>query len=299
MFGRVAIAQSSLDELARWRSRFDHKGDEPRHTLAYLNGEYVRLEISASQLKSTFDAIDRGIQALRNKLEVLPAVVPEHADKVVGALLRVSEERLLDPAYIARHEQLLLVSDDIRYRQLVSEALDVKSTWLQPILMCAKKLELLEIKHYGEVLVGLAAAKHGYLSVDRDTLLSVAEHDDTPGMERLGTVSYFIGEENADFASNYNCAWGFLSLIWGKPPLLLRETGAIATLPHLRRAAATGIMLSRLADLFARTIGLEAGFLRLHGDASGLARSLWMFPLSSYIRDWLIGHFIFWKRAKH
>jgi hypothetical protein len=298
MFEKVAIAQSSLDELARWRSRFDHRGDEPLRTLGYLNGEYFRTEIPAPQIRATFEAIDKGIQALRQKLEILPAIAPSQTGDLTGALLRVSDERLFDPAYIAKSESLLLVSDDIRYRQLVSELFGTESTWLQPVLMAAKDEKLLELRQYGEALIALSAAKHGYLAVDRDVLLNIAEHDHTPDMDRLVAVTHFIGAENADFLSSYDVAWGFLSFVWGKPPLLLSEMRFVPALPPLRQAKAAGVMLGRLMELFERTIGIEAGFDKLRIAAGRLANGRWTLPLSSYVRDWLIGHFIFARDGK-
>ena len=138
----------------------------------------------------------------------------------------------------------------------------------------------------------------GHLSVDRDVLLNIAEYDDTPDMDRLVAVTYFIGAENADLLSGYEVAWGFLSFVWGKPPLLLREMRFIPTLPPLRRAKAAGIMLWRLTQLFERTIGVAEGFYKLRIAADRLAKDLWVFILSSYIRDWLTGHFIFSRSGR-
>jgi PIN domain associated with the TPR-GreAB-C-PIN system len=124
LFGRVALPQFSIDELLEWRQRFEPTGDESLMTIGYAEGRYFREEIPAERLAQAVVTINTGIETLRHELEILPAAAPLGPSALEKALLGLVQHGFLDPVYISVTEDLLLVSEDLHYRNLPVNCMD-------------------------------------------------------------------------------------------------------------------------------------------------------------------------------
>ena len=130
--------------------------------------------------------------------------------------------------------------------------------------------------------------------MDCETLLSIACEDTTADFDQFTLATSFLGNEHADFHSNYSVAREFLLRLWGKPPLGMHRVRytSVQRLSYLKRCQAGGIVLERLARLFVRTVGLKSGFEKLLTDTRDIAIRTWALQPHAYILQWVRGHFV-------
>jgi hypothetical protein len=215
LFGRVALPQSSIDELMEWRQRFEPTGDEPRMTIGYAEGRYFREEIPAERLAQAVVRINTGIETLRHELEVLPAAAPLRPSALEKALLGVVQHGFLDPVYISVAEDLLLVSEDLHYRNLSRQLHGRHGVWLQVVLMVALDTGRIEPTAYAHAVSELAIQRHDYITLSAATLVAIAVEEQNDSMNRFKAAASFIGTETADFESHQRVSWELLQAIWG------------------------------------------------------------------------------------
>lgn len=276
MFRRVALPQSAIDELSIWRGRFEHNRSEPLLTIGYKDGQLFKEEVSAEVMNSTFEIIGTGIAALREQIEILPAAAPRPQTEIETMLGEITKRRFLDPLYIGVSENLLLISDDMNFRNLGKQLFDLSGAWLQPVLSVALSSRAIDMKTYANAIVGLCARRHDYISLNAGTLLAIAEDDASEDLARLQIAAQSVCTDNSDVASNMKVCEEFLLGVWG------------SSLVELRQKKAAGIVLERLIPMMARGSTPQEYILQLLDGSKRLSPRLWR-----YLIDWTRGHFLF------
>jgi len=274
LFRRVVLPQSSLDELLDWRQRFEGSGDEPLMTIGYAEGEYFREEIPAERLAEAVGTINTGIEALRTELEILPAAAPTAPSVLELTLLDIARHGFLDPVYISMTENLLLLSEDLHYRNLAHQMHGRDGAWLQAALLVAADTRKMELEAYAHAVCDLAIQRHDHVSLNGATLVAIAIEEQSDPIERFKAAAAFIGTPSADVASHLSVGWDFLRAIWATDQ------------PYLRRAKAAGVILERLTSLLARHNQLRPVY-------SAMIENSRRHPLlRDYLISWARGHFI-------
>jgi tetratricopeptide (TPR) repeat protein len=274
LFGRVALPQSSIDELLEWRQRFEPTGDQPLMTIGYAQGRYFREEIPAERLAQAVVTINTGIETLRHELEVLPAAAPLGPSALEKVLLGLVQHGFLDPVYLSAAEDLLLVSEDLHYRNLARQLHRRHGVWLQVVLMIALDTGRIEPTAYAHAICDLAIRRHDHVALSAATLVALAMEEQNGSMDRFRAAAAFIGTDNADLESHQRVSWEFLRAIW--------ETN----LPYVRRAKAASIILERLVHLMFQRNILPAAYSAM------IANSRNQPLLEECLVAWARGHFI-------
>lgn len=269
-FGRVAIPQSSMDDLYEWRQKFEDHGDEPLFTIGYRDGEYFRQEIPVVNLKKSYETLDKAIKYIQNDLEVLPAVPASNPSKLEQEILNTpSGKHFFDAIYIAQKENLLLISEDMGFRNIAKQVADVDGVWIQAILLDCFKKGQIDLKNYAESLYALAVQKHGHLSLSAKDLLSLCNENET--LDKYKEVLGFIGSPTADIESHVSVTNDFLKILWS------------SELEHLKKCQATNFILERMAVMMmphGKTLEFFTALSRNNTD-----------PIRSYIKGWVFGHY--------
>jgi hypothetical protein len=272
VFGKLVVPRSCIDELRRLRDRDELGGEGRSMTIAWHDGQYIRQEHTREDIEARRNFISAQIAKVEEHCEIIPGVAPDTPSELASMLTETFGTDVLDEAYVAR-EGYVLVSEDMYYRQAATAAvgIQVKSVWLQPIFAFARKASLIDAKRQAEITVKLAWRRHGHLSLDAETLLSVMQADTSAELADYRATSAFIGTRNADLMSHLSVSLAFLLRIW--------QNGGVAELKTMR---ATGILLEQLT--------------RFRNDDWALVLALaedgasW--DLREYIDRWVIGHFL-------
>ncbi len=275
MFARVAIPQSSLDELRQWRDQYQPSADgEPLMTIGYAEGQYFREEISNEQVTESIATIKAGITALQSELEILPTFVPSITSGMQSALLEMAPHGFLDAIHISAEQNLLLLSDDFHYRTIARSVHERTGVWLQPVLMCAADAGKMTGPAYARAVADLSIQKHDHVSLNALTLIEIVKLDDTEGLRRFKAAVEFIGTPTAELESHFSVSWAFLKAIW------------TTRLPFLRQSAAAGAILERLTQLLARNDQLASGYQAMIRECANRP------VLRDYLIAWARGHFL-------
>jgi tetratricopeptide (TPR) repeat protein len=272
VFGKLVIPRSCIDELRGLHDRDQFGGQDRSMTIAWHGGQYIRQEHTREEMETRRDFISAQIAKIEEHCEIIPGAAPDTPSELASMLTKTFGTDVLDEAYVARGGYVL-VSEYMYYRQAATAAVggEVKSVWLQPIFAFARKASLIDAKHQAEITVKLAWRRHGHLSLDAETLLSVLQEDTSAELADYRATSAFIGTRNADLMSHLSVSLAFLQRIW--------SNGGAAELETMR---ATGILLEQLTRFRHTDWALV---LALVNDAAS-------WNLREYVDQWTIGHFL-------
>lgn len=275
IFSRVVLPRSVLDQLRIWRSEYEISGDRPLMTIGYHDGEFFRDHVSPEDLRKSAAAIDEAIETLDRECEVLPCSAPASPSQLERGIVDIAGSESLDPIYLAASEDLLLLSEDLHYRNVARQLYQRDGVWLQAVLLVAFSKGVIDGTVYARSVVDLAARKHHYVTVESTVLLTIVEQDEDEKLPMLSATLAFIGNVTAEVPSHTKVGLEFLLRIWRA------ERGLTS-----RKERASGMMLDRLTSMWAR-----------HGDVTVFLRKLLDQTrhrphLQDYIRKWARGHFI-------
>lgn len=200
LFGQIYLAQSSVDDMVSYREQHRLRDDQPLMTIAYHDGQYYREEIPAERLKEHAELISRRIERAQNECKVVAATQPEGLATDGFQFLDHKGGHGLDSIYVAISKSALLLSDDMRYRQLAQQVGVTKFTWLQPLLMCLLDENQITSDEYHRAIVLLAARRHRYVSVRSNDLLGAAQN--TYPTEEFHALARLIGFPDAEIRSH-------------------------------------------------------------------------------------------------
>lgn len=108
---------------------------------------------------------------------------------------------------------LLLLSEDQGLRQWAAAALEVGSSWLQPVLLLAKDRGLVSIEDYTKFIVDCLDRDFTCVSMDSQTLLTQAKADGFSAQSTVKRMLEVVGGKNADLETNLGVAALFLDLV--------------------------------------------------------------------------------------
>jgi hypothetical protein len=199
--------------------------------------------------------------------------VPDDISETTENLLAVGGSRFLDAAFLAARSDALLLSDDMRFRQLAAEATGTAGTWLQAALLAAIEARQLAASEYAKAVVGLARNAHDHVVLSAPLLYLIARQDED-GFPGLRVALQCLGGPNAEMRSHLNVLVSFIALLW--PP--------DDVLDWMRTRAATGLSLEIFLGNRSRDWAPWLNEI--------LVWSLRDRDLARYLAGWLRGHFI-------
>ena len=132
------------------------------------NGDEVRPGYRDHQIA----AIKRVRDCIEQNCEVVQVLVPDDTSETPENLLAEGGSRFLDAAFLAARSDALLLSDDMRFRQLAAEAAGTAGAWLQAALLAATEARQLAASEYAKAVVGLARNAHDHVVLNGPLLYS-------------------------------------------------------------------------------------------------------------------------------
>ncbi len=255
--------------IAREREALGQK----QMTVAFHDGTFWREELTDEARRARIAALE----GLRDQVMAsctLPVVlVPDETSDIIGQLLELGGDHLLDAAFLSAEKAVPLLSEDLRYRQWVQKTLERPSLWLQALLMEMLEAGVMSRADYADAVVGLAARRHGHVSVTSETLYDICSRD-TDKLPKLHEVLRFIGNPTADMQSHTAVVLRFIELLWSRS----------SEISQLRRRAATGAVLSALISH-----RREDWFVWLNKISKAIRNGS---ALGRYFGGWMHGHFL-------
>lgn len=205
--------------------------------------------------------------------DIVPVLVPDDISDSAETVLGIGGSRFLDAAFLAVETGSLLLSDDLRCREVAALAVGCDGIWMQVALVTATEAKQLSASEYAKAVVGLAERGHDHVALTSQLLYVIARHD-RDGFPNLWTVLGFLAGPKAEMQSHRAVFYEFLRLLW-------RSDDALSA---LKVQAATGLSIEALP-----THRKEDWILLLKEVIRLSNFDRW---LSQYVASWLRGHFI-------
>jgi hypothetical protein len=166
----------------------------------------------------------------------VPVLLPDDISDETASLVARIGAGSLHPVYLAAQHKAVLLSDDAVYRSLARQLVGLEALWLQPVLMAATRRDCITVRTYANAVVGLAAHRHGHVSIASVDLLKAYENTDR-SLHDFRTLATRLGGSSADLLSHCNVVLGVLAALWRQEavdPLKL-DQGALSRFGHHRR----------------------------------------------------------------
>lgn len=272
-FGTLYVSRSAIDVLDRMIAKARAELGQDSMSISWQSGEYVRQIATDADLQTDID----WLTDLRTKLladtTVEDVLLPNDLSPDAVSIVRKIGAGAFHPIYISKQRDAVLLSDDAIYRKIASDIVGVPAIWLQPVLLQAARSKVLGIQQYQKALVGLAAHRHGHVSVASASLQLAYDSDLDGTLGEFATLAGSLGGPMADLRSHCDVALGVLNTLWN---------GNVAD--SLKRGKATSILLGALIRARPKDYAFAVGFL-----AAALERAP---DFIEYVTAWVEGHFL-------
>jgi cellulose synthase operon protein C len=274
--GPMFFAQTMLDRLRERHQLLDRGRLKPAGTLSYVDGQLRMAEFTPEMVEQHSAILQSDIEWIESKGEIVAALPSSDPPAIVRRMGRLVHARLFDDIFAASGSKRLFVAEDLVTRK-IAEQMRVPGTWLQPILMIARKTGLLDPAEYARVLSDLSDFGEDFLSVDGGTLLAACHLDRdsrevAPGT-RVRSVMRSLGGAKADAPSHANVAAAFLVALWDDE-----------TLASERNAIASAVLLQLVRERTRDYRDILAYVVRKLASRRDIVE---------YLHGWAIGHFLF------
>jgi tetratricopeptide (TPR) repeat protein len=272
-FGTLRTPTSTMAMIDRMIRRENDGRGRRQMTISYQDGQFYRNEVTDEFRDQQIVVLTRVRDCIEQNCEVVQVLVPDDISETTESLLAVGGSRFLDAAFLATRTDAILLSDDMRFRELSAATTGAAGTWLQAALLAAAEARHLGASEYAKAVVGLAGHAHDHVVLNGPLLYLIARHDEE-GFPGLRTALQCLGGPMAEMRSHLNVLVNFIALLW--PP--------DDALDWLKTRAATGLSL----EIFLGNRSRD--WAPLLNEI--LVRSLRDRDLARYLSGWVRGHFI-------
>jgi hypothetical protein len=267
-FGNIFVPQSSIDELVEPNANQTPDGKESM-SIAWDGKEFVRTILSPDQVERAANERDAIIEEIKRTVQVLPVDAPNDLTPLELQISETFGDQLLDPIYLAAERGCLLVSDDLRLRQIAAQTRQVSGVWLLATLRFAVVNKRIQIDRFSEAVGGLAEFRHAHVQLDVPVLWHLFKQSGADG--RFAAAIEFLGTKNANMEAHVEVSASFLQILW-----------RTVDVDKTSRDKATGLVIQKL--------------IRHHGSSwSTILNALRMdapWQMVDYINGWQRGHFL-------
>jgi hypothetical protein len=274
--GPIGVTDVTVQQLL-----FDVSGrlDEPDLSISWQDGQYFRTETSPEQKRAARDVLEEDLRWIAERDAVLPAAGLHDPPPELRRLARLVSTGFADEYLAAQSSGRILVSEDLAYRVIGQELFDLKSTWLQPILMTALQCGHLDRPAYNGAVLAMIRSRETFISVDADALIYELDGvSELPGPENFVTAVSVLGGTKADIPSHLRVVAETAIKIWGSDWDVLLKKAAMGKLLEAvirERGAQAGEIVRSLIYLIASKVQVpERAVFR------------------KYVLDWAQGHFV-------
>jgi tetratricopeptide (TPR) repeat protein len=197
------------------------------------------------------------INEIREGCEIVEHNFPRELDELTDKLLEINPDSLA-PYFIANKLEALFISEDHYSRGFAANIYHLNnSTWLQPVLNVMLQRRVITLNTYSQAMLGLAARKHGFLSVGLYLLENAYTNDTSPELSQVSTLCNFIGGPQAELESHFQIILQFIMARWlidynphydlAIETLLLSSHGE--AFPSAKAMKATSMLLDKLIEI--------------------------------------------------
>ena len=154
-------------------------------------------------------------------MAILPAEGPADPPEELRRLNQAIGLNFIDDMLAAQGADRLLLCQDQAYRTLAMQS-ELRTSWLQPVLMVARDEGQLSRDEYLKAIAALVDFGDQSVAIDSGSLLA-ATSDEAQSPQSFDRMVSLLGGEQAEMLSHIGIAVDFLASIWAERPQGLRR----------------------------------------------------------------------------
>lgn len=272
--GPVHLPQSVVDALRVRRDQIAVSVDGGLRSATLVDGRLAVHEAQPETVRTWLDEVDGALRWIDDHVAVEPVIVDDDLHPELREFLRRGEGNILDALVVARHADLLLLTDDGPIRDLAFGIGFVSSAWLNHVFLMAFVAGRLGREAWVRWSAALIGGGHSYMGASAAALATAAILDaadgSTPG-PLLRRLMRCVGGKTAEPTSHVQVVVGCVRELWLRPDTRdYRQRVTSELLRHLTRERPDHPKLLR---------GVVDGV----DDLTALA---------NFVRAWSRGHFL-------
>jgi tetratricopeptide (TPR) repeat protein len=211
--GPLHTPQAVLDLLASRALQARMNVGRTAGFLSWREGQLVMENVRQEMLEQVANECEVERDWALQNVAVVTAMPKRDFSSETRMILQAMHHAAGDPAVSAEGSSLLLLSDDLGLRQWAELTFDIKTTWLQPVLMVARHDGVITPEAYFDATCKLLLSGHTYISLEADALMRQARKDSFELTVELQRLVDAIGGSTADLSTNCGVAAAFLDLV--------------------------------------------------------------------------------------
>ena len=258
-FGKLAIAQSTIDELRQTINEREGMWSEREGmTIEKEGGRYVRYMIEPEEIRRGIEYLKGILKWVSENCEVLPCTAALQMNQLRKRKLdEMFQPCFMDTLLIASEPGYLLLSDDERLRSYAKTNLNkdagtdfqINGVWTQVVLEHCVKTNLLEKSDYDKMTIKLICSHYYYTEFNSEVLIEAAKQSDWKPTEPYNSLVQALGYQEANFLSTLDEIVEFLFKLWSEPIQFTRhEHLTLSLLDGLTSGQRTRVILKQLAS---------------------------------------------------
>lgn len=166
--GDIGITQSTLDLLTELVEQRKTMG--PHLSLSEDNGQFYRHEVHVEGVQATIEYLEELLHWCRQNCQIIPAAGKPDINEEGKLLFFELHPAFLDTLLAASGTGRLLISEDLRYRQIAALFFDVEGVWIQPLLQAARGSQYITSEQYHMAMLRLVQMGFSFISIGWDDL---------------------------------------------------------------------------------------------------------------------------------
>lgn len=262
LFGKIAIAQSTIDQLTDLITRRKSIGARGYMTVGKEGEAYVKEEITAEQIQKNTAYLQAVFEWVQHNCEVIAC---EEALTLASGqwqnLYDLFGADAIDSVLLAKQEKRVFVSEDERLRNFAKNSYGVDGAWTQALLEQLLSKGKLDASTYQKLVIKLINSNYHYIRITVETLEEAAKQAAWKPDRQFEKVAGILSGGNSDDLSAVTVASDFIfklytqQLFLADPSILLF---AILDLLFKSRERTSTLLAQLLNHIRSRFVWLPA-----------------------------------------
>jgi tetratricopeptide (TPR) repeat protein len=211
LFGKIAIAQSTIDQLTDLIIRRKGIGARGYMTLGKEGEAYVKEEITAEQIQKNTAYLEAIFDWIQHNCEVIAC---EEALTLASGqrqkLYDLFGADAIDSVLLAKQEKRVIVSEDERLRNFARDPYGVDGAWTQALLEQLLSKGQLDASTYQKLAIKLINSNYHYIRITAETLEEAAKQSAWKPNRQFEKVAGILSGGNSDDLSAVMVASDFI-----------------------------------------------------------------------------------------
>jgi hypothetical protein len=279
-FGSIGITSQSLAYIQQEIKDIEMGGvDQKSMSLIWKDGKVYRQELAPEDKAAALRVLENDRDWLVANAVIVPAKGKSDPPAEMRQLIDETGADFLDDILAAQGSERVFISEDQILRRIGETGFNLKTTWLQPVLLKARGSGELSADKYGETIINFIRSGFEFIAIDTKLLLWAIGMPDEQELllsKNFLILSSRIGGPNAELNSHIRVALETIHAVWSNHRI-----------HRTLKRAIVGTLLENLCKKRPRDHGIA--ILRIFAKwGEDILQNPDFF---SYLEAWVIGHF--------